>query len=336
MNVVFVTGGTGLLGSSIVRNLIERNVKIKVLARSVDKAKKLFQNPLVEIIEGDILNVQGFANHLSGCDTLFHCAAFFRDNYKGGKHWEALFETNVKGTEQILEAAYKAGIRKAVYTSSIATLYGGKNQLINETMERPLEGTDNYYKSKILAERKVKEFLNNHPDMFTTIILPGWMYGPFDMGPTSSGQLVLDYIAGKMPGILPASFSVVDARDVAEHHIVSLEKGRSGEKYLAAGRYMEMKNIFKLLEKTTGTKMPTKTIPFWLLKIIALGQELYHFITRKPILLSYSSVKLIGTEYQRTHFSHEKSAEELGCEFRPLEDTFKDVVTWYKQNNYIS
>lgn len=336
MNVVFITGGTGLLGSSIVKILIERNVKVKVLARSVDKAKKLFQSPLVEIVEGDILNIDGFADHLKDCDVLFHCAAFFRENYKGGKHKEMLFNTNVKGTEQILQAAYEAGIRKAVYTSSIATLCGEKYQLISETMERPLEGCDNYYQSKILAEKKVKEFLNKHPDMFITLILPAWMYGPCDMGPTSSGQLVLDYIAQKMPGILPASFSVVDARDVAEHHIVSVEKGRSGEKYLAAGYYMEMSDIFKLLEKTTGVKMPTKTIPFWLLKIIALGQELYHLITRKPILLSYASVKLIGTEYKRTHFSHEKSAKELGCKFRPLEETFKDVVTWFKQNHYIS
>ncbi len=336
MNVVFVTGATGLLGSSIVRILIDRNIKVKVLARSVEKAKKQFHSPLVEIIEGDMLNIKGFTAHLKGCDALFHCAAFFRDNYKGGKHWDELFNTNVKGTEQILEAAYAAGIRKAVYTSSIATLCGKEEELIDETMQRPVEGSDNYYKSKILAEEKVKEFLSNHPDMFITIVLPGWMYGPFDMGPTSSGQLVLDYVARKMRGVLPASFSVVDARDVAEHHIASLEKGRSGEKYLAAGRYMEMKDIFKLLEKSTGVKMPTKLIPLWLLKAISMGQEIYHVFTRKPILLSYSSVNLIGNEYKRTHFSHEKSAKELGCQFRPLDETFTDVVTWYKENNYIS
>ena len=155
MNVVFVTGATGLLGSSIVRILIDRNIKVKVLARSVEKAKKQFHSPLVEIIEGDILNIKGFTAHLKGCDALFHCAAFFRDNYKGGKHWDELFNTNVKGTEQILEAAYAAGIRKAVYTSSIATLCGKEGKLIDETMQRSVEGSDNYYKSKILAEEKV-------------------------------------------------------------------------------------------------------------------------------------------------------------------------------------
>jgi nucleoside-diphosphate-sugar epimerase len=179
---------------------------VRVLARSVEKARKQFESLPVEIAQGNLDNVPGFARALEGVDAVFHAAAFFRDNYKGGSHWEELQRTNVVGTANLLNAAYAAGVRRFVHTSSIAVLHGPRGGVINETMLRRIEDADGYYRSKILADREVERFLESHPDFWAAIVLPGWMHGPGDIGPTSAGQLVLDFAKGKLPGIAQARF----------------------------------------------------------------------------------------------------------------------------------
>jgi len=334
MEYAFVTGATGLLGNNIVRALLKRNIKVKALVRSAEKAKKQFASLPVEWVEGDMLNVDAFSHALLGCDALFHTAAYFRDSYKGGKHWQKLYDTNVTGTERLLQAAYAAGIRRAVHTSSIAVLKGNKDQVIDETMSRSEQEADDYYLSKILSEQKVQQFLSQHPDMFIAMVLPGWMFGPGDIGPTSSGQFLLDFVGQKLPGVLPGSFSVVDARDVAEHQIAAITRGRSGERYLAAGNHMDMKSIFQALSSVSGVKAPERKVPLFMLRIIALIYEGYYRITKKPVLISTSTVKLMAQEQDRTHFSHNKSSRELECQFRPVAETLTDTLDWYRNNNY--
>lgn len=336
MEYAFVTGATGLLGNNLVRALLKRNIKVKALVRSVEKARKQFGNLPVEFVEGDMLNVDAFSHALQGCDALFHTAAYFRDSYKGGKHWQKLYDTNVTGTERLLQAAYAAGIRRAVHTSSIAVLKGNKDELIDETMSRSESEADDYYLSKIQSEQKVQEFLLQHPDMFIAMVLPGWMFGPGDIGPTSSGQFLLDFIGMKLPGVLPGSFSVVDARDVAEHQLAAITRGRSGERYLAAGNHMNMKSIFQALASVSGVKAPERKIPLFMLRIIALIYEGYYRVTKKPVLISTSTVKLMEQEQGRTHFSHNKSLKELECKFRPVAETLTDTLDWYRKNNYIN
>ncbi|MFJ2464240.1 SDR family oxidoreductase [Pseudomonas sp. NPDC087615] len=334
MEYAFVTGATGLLGNNLVHALLKRNIKVKALVRSVEKARKQFGSLPVELVEGDMLNVDAFSHALQGCDALFHTAAYFRDSYKGGKHWQKLYDTNVTGTEQLLQAAYAAGIRRAVHTSSIAVLKGNKDEVIDETMSRSESEADDYYLSKILSEQKVQAFLLQHPDMFIAMVLPGWMFGPGDIGPTSSGQFLLDFVGMKLPGVLPGSFSVVDARDVAEHQLAAITRGRSGERYLAAGNHMNMKSIFQALSSVSGVKAPERKIPLFMLRIIALMYEGYYRVTKKPVLISTSTVKLMEQEQGRTHFSHNKSLKELECKFRPISETLTDTLDWYRKNNY--
>src|SRR5262245_49184142 len=135
--VAFVTGATGLLGNNLVRLLVGKGVKVRALARSLEKARKQFGSLPVEIVQGDLSNVSGFAPALAGVDVVFHTAAFFRDNYKGGTHWDELHRINVVGTANLLNAAYAAGVRRFVHTSSIAVLHGPEGFTINETMLRP-------------------------------------------------------------------------------------------------------------------------------------------------------------------------------------------------------
>ena len=311
IGVAFVTGATGLLGNNLVRELVTRGIRVRALTRSSEKAQRQLGNLPIEIVTGDMSNVAGFAPALAGVGTLFHTAAHFRDSYKGGRHWPALYRTNVEGTKELLSSAYRAGVRRLVHTSSIAVLRGPKGSLINEAMSRDERDADDYYRSKILSEREVQNFLQAHPDMWGAIILPGWMFGPGDAGPTSAGQLILDFVHRKLPGIPRATFSVVDARDVAQAMIAAAEVGRRGERYLVAGRNMSVAEICHRLESLSGVKAPAFTMPSALLYLVAFSAEAWARVSAQPVLLSLASVRLMAEEAGRTRFDSSKAEREL-------------------------
>lgn len=336
MQTIFVTGATGLLGNNLVRELVARGCVVKALVRSRSKGEQQFKYLQgVELIVGDMADVDAFAAALHGCDTVFHTAAFFRDNYKGGSHWEALERINVEGTRRLLEQAYNAGVRRFIQTSSIAVLDGAPGTSIDETCLRAEANADDYYRSKILADRVVLSFLEEHPDMHACMVLPGWMWGPGDIGPTSSGQLLNDVVRNKLPGLVPGSFSVVDARDVALAQIAAAQRGRRGERYLAAGRHMTMAELVPLLGRIADVKTPQRQLPLPLLYALAFVQEIYARMTGKPILLSMATVRLMVREAERTRFNQHKSEQELGLRLRPVEQTLTDTLAWYRDNGWL-
>jgi dihydroflavonol-4-reductase len=187
-----VTGATGLLGNNLVRLLVSRGVRVKALVRSREKAEKQLAGLPVEIVVGEMTNVGGFAKELDGVDVIFHTAAYFGDNYKGGKHWKQLFAGNVLGTAHLFAEAYKAGVRRIVHTSSVAVLSGAPDQVIDETMRRNPEEADDYYRSKILADRKVAAIschARGHVGLHGSTRLDGWARrrGPDLFGAADSG-----------------------------------------------------------------------------------------------------------------------------------------------------
>jgi dihydroflavonol-4-reductase len=276
--------------------------------------------------------VAGFAAALEGVGTLFHTAAHFRDSYKGGSHWQQLYRTNVEGTKELMSFAYRAGVRQLIHTSSIAVLRGPKGSLIDETMSRDEGDADDYFRSKILSESEVQNFLYSHPDMWAAIILPGWMFGPGDAGPTSAGQFVLDFVHRKLPGIPRATFSVVDARDVARAMIAAAEQGHRGERYLVAGSHMTVAQICQRLETISGVKAPAFSLPPSILYLLAFGSEAWARVSAKPVLLSLASVRLMAQEEDRTRFDSSKAERELGIRLRPVEETLADVLRWYQNS----
>lgn len=331
----FVTGATGLLGNNLVRLLLSHGVHVKALARSREKAAKQFGSLPVEMVLGDMTNLAGFAEHLKGVDGLFHTAAFFRDNFKGGRHWKELHDTNVSGTKDLLHHAYAAGVRRMVHTSSIAVLRGAPGQFTDETMQRTAGDADDYYLSKILSDRAIDAFLEKHADMSVSMVLPGWMVGPGDIGPTSSGQVILDFVNRKLPGVPPARFSLVDARDVAAAMWLAALNGRRGERYLAAGRHMPMAELVQILERITGIPAPRMKVPVPILFLFGAFGELGLRLTGKPAWLSLATARLMVKERDRSHFDNTKSERELGLKFRPVEESLRDTLAWYQENGWL-
>lgn len=332
----FVTGSTGLLGNNLVRLLAGRGYEVRALARSRAKAERQLAGvPNVRIVEGDMTDVAAFAPALGGSDLLFHTAAHFRDSYKGGNHRDVLHRVNVEGTRDLIAAAYAAGVRRMVQTSSIAVLDGPRGATMDETMLRHEPERDDYYRSKMHADREVFTFLSSHPDMWATFVLPGWMHGPGDVGPTSAGQTVIDFVNGKLPGIVPGSVAFVDARDVALAQAAAAERGRRGELYLAAGRHMTMVDLFAALERVSGIRAPTRRIPVPMLWAVAGVGELLARALGKPALLSLATVRIMLQEADRSRFSDGKSRRELGLTFRPVEETLADEIAWFRANGML-
>ncbi|WP_234930900.1 SDR family oxidoreductase [Gluconobacter japonicus] len=333
--VAFVTGATGLLGNNLVRALLAEGFQVRALARSETKAKQQFDGLPVEIITGDLQSISSFNAALSGVDVLFHTAAYFRDSYTGGNHDQDLEAINVKAMKELLDTSWKAGIRRMVHASSIAVLKGAKGQTVDETMLRREDEADPYFRSKIRSEKVLNDFLADYPEFWACMVLPGWMHGPGDRGPTSAGQTVLDVARGKLPGIPPGSVSLIDARDVALAMIACLSKGKRGERYLAAGRHQTMADLIPLIARLTGRKAPSRQIPMPLLYVIAALSEVQARLTRKPVLMSWATAKALASENDRSHFSAHRFHHDLGLTFRPLEETLTDEINWFRKAGFL-
>lgn len=329
----FVTGSTGLLGNNLVRLLVQPGHQVKGLVRSNEKAANILGDIDVTLVSGDMLVVDSFAPELDGCDVLFHTAAYFREYYQPGDHWKLLEDINVKGTINLLTEAERRGINKVVYISS-AGVIGKKPSGApgdESTPPHPLARRNLYLRSKILAEEAIFEFLKEH-SLPVVLILPGWMFGPGDAAPTGSGQLVLDFLRRKLPGVVEGGMGVVDARDVAQAMINAVERGRSGERYIVGGRYYNLEEIGKTLEKITGIPAPKLHIPHAVTLLYAWLSEIYARLTGRPVLVSLEGVRNMSAKFQ---WVSDKAVRELGAAFRPLEETLRDEINWYRSHNYV-
>jgi dihydroflavonol-4-reductase len=328
----FVTGATGLLGNNLVRLLVTQGHEVKALVRSKEKAQNLLGDVKnVEFIQGDMENVAGFAETLQGCDVLFHTAAYFREYYQPGDHWPKLKKINIDGTVELFEAADQHGVKKAIHVSSSGVIGEDDKKLIgDESVEASGLALENlYFRSKVETEKALASFLKMY-SMPVVMILPGWMYGPGDAAPTSAGQLVQDFLNRKLPGVLNGGATIADARDVAQAMIEAVDKGKNGERYIVGGKLYTLAEIMKTLEKVSGVTGPKLRIPAPVALTIAWISQTVARLTGGTTLLTVSGVKTIANPHQ---ISSEKAVRELGASFRPLEDTLRDTVNWYKSNS---
>ena len=333
---VFVTGSTGFLGSNLVRALAEGGYEVKALARSAEKAQKVLGNLDIEFIDGDLRDVPHFAHHLEGCDVLFHTTAYFIEYYKSGNngdlHANLMHEINVEGTRRLLEAAVEHNVKNVIYVSSNAVL--GPSQTagpIDEFTPFDYDNTDLYIKSKIEAEEVINQFMKTN-DIRIVLIRPAVMLGPSDVGPTIPGQTVIDFVNKKIPGVIPGGMWFVDARDVANAMIRSVDTGSNGEIYNVCGRYFDSDTFYQALEEASGVPAPRRQIAFPVAYATAGFMELISRITGKPAQMTRVALRLMQ---QKREYSSEKAIKELQVEFRPLEDTLRDQVDWLKANGYI-
>ena len=322
-----VTGGTGFVGANLVRELLADGSTVRVLARKGSDQRAL-AGLSVELVEGDLRGPKSLWRALSGVRCLYHVAADYR-------LWvpdpTALYETNVEGTRSLFEAALDVGVERVVYTSSVGAL-GIPDTGAPGTEETPVtleEMVGHYKRSKFLAERVAEEFAGK--GLPVVIVNPSTPIGPWDVKPTPTGQMLVDFLRGRMFGYLETGLNLVHVRDVARGHILAAERGRVGEKYILGNQDLTLKEIFELLARLTGRPAPRLRIPYGVAFAAALCAEGWARLSRRP-----PRVVLTGVRMARKHmyFSSEKAVRELKLPQTSVEEALRDAVAWFRHHGY--
>ncbi len=331
-----VTGSTGMLGHNLVRQLLAEGWEVKALVRSKEKAKKLFVGLTLEVIEGDMENVAGFSAELEGVDTVFHTAAYFREYFKAGNdHWTTLKRINIDASLELIVAAQQAGVKTFIHTSSSGSISIPANHAVaDENTPLATETRNLYFRSKVKGDQAISNWLKAAPRAIKIVtILPGFMIAPRDAAPTSGGKLILDFMAQKIPGIIRAGTSTVDARDVANAMIKAVQHGRNGEKYIVAGQFVDFSKLFRVLEQISGVKAPTLQMPNWLVLALARIDTTISGLQQKTPTMPLDGIQVLLALHS---LSSQKAETELGVTFRSLEQTLTDTLGWYKDHGYIN
>jgi dihydroflavonol-4-reductase len=318
-----VTGATGFLGWHVARLLIERGHKVRALCRPASCLRELD----AERVEGDLRDFASLERAVAGCDRIFHVAADYR---LWSRHSEELYQSNVEGTRNLLNASQRAGIERVVYTSTVGCIGIPKDRPGDETEpadERAMVG--HYKRSKWLAEQvaiqKAREGLT------IVIVNPTAPVGDHDWKPTPTGKIVLDFLRGRIPAFIDTGLNFVDARDVAEGHLLAAERGRIGERYILGAEDLTLQQILERLASLTGKKAPTIRIPYVVALSAAVISTALANVTRQQPLAPIEGVRMAR---KKMFVSHAKATRELGFQPRPIDDALLRAITWFRENGY--
>ena len=326
---VLVTGATGFIGSRVVRKLLEQGVDVRVLVRKKSNLENISELP-VDIAYGDLTKPETLSTSLEGCEALFHVAAEY-------KLWvpkpESIYRTNVDGTVNIMKAALQKGIKRIVYTSSVATLGINKNGTPADE-ETPVTINDmigHYKRSKYIAEEKVREMVKK-AGLPAIIVNPSTPIGPGDIKPTPTGRIIIEAASGRMPAYVDTGLNIVHVDDVADGHILAFEKGRIGERYILGGENLTLRELLEKIAQFTGRSAPKIRLSPDIILPIAYIAEVIAKITKKEPFITIDGVLM---SKKKMFFSIEKAKTELGYNPRPADEAIKDSIDWFRQKGYI-
>jgi hopanoid-associated sugar epimerase len=323
-----ITGATGFVGSAVLRQLIEAGHKVRALVRPGSERRNL-KGLEVETVSGELRDPASLARAVKGCNALFHIAADYR-------LWvprpEEIYRTNVEGTRNLMRAAQQAGVERVVYTSSVATLgLKADRTPADETTLVTLKDMIGHYKrSKYLAEEVVRK-LAQEEGLPAVIVNPTAPVGPRDIKPTPTGRMVLDAAAGRIPAYVETGLNVVHVDDVAAGHLLALERGTVGERYVLGGTNMAFKEILSDIAMIAGKTPPRIRLPHRLVLPLAYLAQGFARITGKEPLMTVDGVRLAK---KWMFFSTEKAIREFGYQPRPARVAFEDAIQWFHDNSY--
>jgi dihydroflavonol-4-reductase len=325
---VLVTGATGFIGGNLARMLWRNGYRVRALVRPGSNTKAIDETG-IEPVTGDILDRGSVARAARGCQALFHCAAIYT-------FWSPdpglVYRTNVEGTASVLDAAGDAGVPKIVYTSTVSTIGFSSNGPGNEDTPIDLSQFAGAYKrSKYQAEQVA--LTKADQGLPVVVVNPTAPVGPWDVKPTPTGKMVLDFLKGRIPAYLNGGLNLVDVEDVAAGHILAMERGRPGQRYILGNTNVTLQQLFSTLGDISGLRPPRWRVPFWLVTMAGHLDQMVegNLMGREPRI----PVEGIKVARHPMYVDCTKAIGELGLPQNPVERALKNAMEWFTEFGYL-
>ena len=327
--LAFVTGATGFLGSHVARALAEQGAQLRLLVRPTSDLRNI-ADLNADRVEGDLRDAVSIEKAMAGCDTVFHVAADYRLWVRDPQE---MYRSNVEGTRSLLAAAQKQGVRRVVYTSSVATM-GFTSNGTGADENSPVSLADmigHYKRSKFMAEQAAFEAARAGVDV--VVVNPTTPVGERDIKPTPSGRIIVDFLKRKFPAYVETGLNLVDATECARGHIQALEKGRAGQRYILGGENLTLKQILDRLAAITGLRSPTVKLPYVFAFAAGVVDEMVNgrIRGREP----RATIDAVRMGRKMMFVSSAKAEQELGWRKVAVDGALRRAVDWFRGNGYV-
>jgi len=324
----FVTGATGFLGSHVARQLLSGGAELRLLVRPTSRIDNIADLPAERVL-GDLRDAQSLRSGMSGCEFVFHVAADYRLWARNGQE---LYDSNVEGTRNVLVAARDSGVRRVIYTSSVATMgFGNNGRLTDEKTPVTLSNMiGDYKRSKFMAEQLVIEAGRGGQNV--VIVNPTTPIGERDIKPTPTGRIVVDFLRRKFPAYVDTGLNLVDVVDCAQGHLLAMEKAVPGERYILGGENLTLKQILDKLAAITGLPSPKMKLPY----AVAYATGVVDTLVSGTIMRREPRVTLDAVRMGRKKMfiTSAKAERELGWNPGPVDGALRRAVDWFQANGY--
>jgi dihydroflavonol-4-reductase len=328
-DLVFVTGASGFVGSAVARRLKDKGFRLRLAVRASSRRDNL-EGLDADVVVADIKDRAALEKAMAGCRYLFHVAADYR---LWAKNPEEIVRNNRDGTLAPMQAALAAGVERIVYTSSVATLKARTDGVaVDETCRHTEQSAIGAYKrSKVVAERVVEKMVAEE-GLPAVLVSPSTPIGPRDIKPTPTGRIIVEAATGKIPAFVDTGLNLVHVDDVAEGHLLALEKGRIGETYILGGEDVSLRQMLAVIADLAGRKPPTVNLPRTPLYPIAWIAEAIARVTGNEPFVTADALTM--AKYHM-FFSSAKAMRELGYTARPYREALADAFAWFKAAGYL-
>jgi dihydroflavonol-4-reductase len=325
---VFLTGATGFVGSHVARAFVAQGARLHLLVRSTSRLDNL-EGISAGTVIGDLRDPESFRSALSDCEVLVHVAADYRLWVRDP---QAMYAANVDGTRDLLALAREVGVRRVIYTSSVATMGFRKDgTIVDESTPVSLDDMIGHYKrSKYLAEQEAIVAARDGQQVI--VLNPTTPIGANDIKPTPTGQIVVDFLNRKFPAYVDTGLNLVDVDEVARMHVTALEHGEPGERYILGGENLSLKQILDKMSAITGIPSPSMEVPHAVAMAFAFFDEMVtgRLRGKEP----RATVEAVRMGKKKMFASSAKAERVLGFRIVPVYAALRAAIDWFREHGY--